>query len=181
PSNRIELWFLMESQRLQHPVFREFYRERQVVIDEDQAPQTNIQRKLLVNFGATAFAAQPYRNPTRGWPADVASLRAPSAKRFFDKYYTPSNTGVAIAGDVQPGEVRRLAEKYFAGMPARPAPPPAHTVDPPQGGPKTVMLEANGPGPLIIGYKRPDQYDRDDTVYDVLQFLLSTGRSGLLY
>src|SRR5262249_2952127 len=158
PANRIELWFLMESQRLQHPVFREFYRERQVVIDEDQAPQANPQRKLLVNFGATAFAAQPYRNPTRGWPADVASLRAPAPKRFFEKYYTPSNMVVAIAGDVQPAEVRRLAEKYFGAIPARPAPLLVHTVDPPQPGPKTVVVEANGPALLAIGYKRPDEY-----------------------
>ena len=182
PSNRVELWFLMESQRLLHPAFREFYRERQLVIDEDQAPaQPNMQRKLLSNFAAAAFAAAPYRNPANGWPSEVANLRAPSARRFFEKYYTPSNIVVAIAGDVQPAEVRRLAERYFGTIPARPAPPPSRTVDPQQSGPKMVVLEANGPPLLAIGYKRPDQYNRDDLVYDVLQFLLSSGRSGLLY
>jgi predicted Zn-dependent peptidase len=182
PSNRIELWFLMESQRLLHPVFREFYRERQAVIDEDVTPlQVNVQRKFLDNFRAAAFAAQPYRNPARGWLSDVVSLRTPAAKRFFDKYYTPSNMVVAIAGDVQTAEVKRLAERYFGALPARPSPPPVHTVDPPQSGPKAVLVEANGTSLLAIGYKRPDQYTRDDLAYDVLQYLLSSGRSGLLY
>ncbi len=182
PSNRIELWFLMESERLLHPVFRDFYRERQMALDEQQTTtEANLQRLLLENFAAAAFTAESYRNPARGWPSDVVRLRAASAKRFFDRYYTAPDIVIAIAGDVQPAEVKRLAERYFGALPSRAAPPPQHTVDPPQRGPRTVVVEANGPPMLAIGYKRPDQYDRDDIVYDVLQFLLSTGRSGLLY
>ena len=182
PANRVELWFLMESQRLLHPVFRGFYRERQTVLDEYEVqPPGNAQRQFLANFAAAAYAAEPYRNPTVGWPSDVAALRIPAAKRFFDKYYTPGNMVMAIVGDVQAAEVRRLAERYFGPLPARPAPPPVHTVDPPQPGPKSALVVSKGPGLLAVGFKRPDQYDRDDIIFDVLQILLANGRSGLLY
>ena len=85
PSNRIELWFLLESQRFLHPVFREFYKERDVVMEEhrmrvESSPHGKLQQELL----ATAFAAHPYRNPPGGWPSDIANLRRSEAQKFFE-------------------------------------------------------------------------------------------------
>jgi predicted Zn-dependent peptidase len=58
PSNRIELWFLLESQRFLHPVFREFYKERDVVQEENRMRVgSSPQGKLLQNFNAIAFEA----------------------------------------------------------------------------------------------------------------------------
>jgi predicted Zn-dependent peptidase len=182
PSNRIELWFLMESQRFLHPVFREFYKERDVVMEERRMRiESSPQGKLIEDFLATAFAAHPYRNPGVGWPSDIASLRVPTARAFYEKYYAPSNINMAIVGDVNPAEARRMAEKYFGPLPARPLPPLLHTVEPPQPGPKTAVVNSPSQPLLIVGYKRPDQYDRDDAVFDVLQMILSSGRTGLLY
>jgi predicted Zn-dependent peptidase len=182
PSNRIELWFLMESQRFLHPVFREFYKERDVVMEERRMRiESSPQGKLIEDFLATAFAAHPYRNPGVGWPSDIASLRVPTARAFYEKYYVPANINMAIVGDVNPVEARRMAEKYFGPLPTRPLPPLLHTVEPPQPGPKTAIVNSPSQPLLIVGYKRPDQYDRDDAVFDVLQMILSSGRTGLLY
>ena len=118
PSNRIELWFLLESQRFLHPVFREFYQERDVVQEENRMRnQPGSQGQLLRDFVATAFAAFPYRNPPGGWPSDVDNLRRGMAQAFFDKYYVPANINLAIVGDVDPAQARRLAEHYFGPMP----------------------------------------------------------------
>jgi predicted Zn-dependent peptidase len=182
PSNRIELWFLLESQRFLHPVFREFYNERDVVEEENRMRvESSPQGKLLEDFVATAFEAHPYRNPPGGWPSDVASLRIADAKAFFDKYYVPANITMAIVGDVNPMEARRLAERYFGPLPKRPLPPLLHTVEPPQPGPKTAVVNSPSQPLLILGYKRPDQYDKDDPVFDVISELLSSGRTGLMY
>jgi predicted Zn-dependent peptidase len=182
PSNRIELWFLMESQRFLHPVFREFYKERDVVMEERRMRiESNPQGKLLEDFLATAFEAHPYRNPGVGWPSDIASLRVPTARAFFDEYYAPANINIAIVGDVNPAEARRMAERYFGPLPARPLPPLLHTVEPPQRGPKTAVVDSPTQPLLIVGYKRPDQYDPDDAVFDVIQMILSSGRTGLMY
>lgn len=182
PSNRLELWFLMESQRFLHPVFREFYKERDVVMEENRMRvESSPQGKLLETFAATAFMAHPYRNPAGGWPSDIADLRRGEAEAFFAKYYVPSNMVMAIVGDVNPAEVKTLAEKYFGPMQSRPRPPLVHTQEPPQTGPKQAEVTSPSQPLAIIGYKRPDQYDKDDPVFDVIQLILSSGRTGLMY
>ena len=182
PSNRIELWFLLESQRFLHPVFREFYKERDVVTEENRMRvESNPQGKLLQEFRAAAFEAHPYRNPPGGWPSDVADLRVKDALAFFDEYYAPANITIAIVGDVDPAEARRLADRYFSALPARPLPPLIHTQEPPQAGPKTALVESTTQPLLVFGYKRPDQYDKDDPVFDVVAMILSGGRTSWMY
>jgi len=182
PSNRIELWFLLESQRFLQPVFREFYKERDVVLEENRMRvQSSPQGKLLEDFSATAFEAHPYRNPPGGWPSDIVNLRLADARKFFEKYYVPANIVIGIVGDVNPAESRRLAERYFGPLPSRPLPPVLHTEEPPQPGPKTAVVDSPSQPLLVIGYKRPDQYDKDDPVFDIISGILSGGRTGLLY
>jgi predicted Zn-dependent peptidase len=182
PSNRTELWFLMESQRLLHPIFREFYRERDVVMEEyRQRVESNPQGKLLAELLSAAFKAHPYRNPSGGWPSDILNLRRTEAQAFFERYYVPGNITVAIVGDIAAADAKRLAERYFGPMAAKPMPPLVTTQEPPQTGPKTVILEMPGQPVTMVGYKRPSQYDKDDLALDLIQILLSQGRTGLLY
>jgi predicted Zn-dependent peptidase len=182
PSNRIELWFLLESSRFIRPVFREFYKERDVVREERRMrTESEPQGKLFELMLGTAFEAHPYRNPAVGWPSDLDSLRVRDAEEFFQKYYTPTNITMAIVGDVNPAEARRLAEKYFGPIAKRPLPPPVVTVELQQEGEKRAELQFQSQPVEMIAYKRPDQYDKDDPVYDVLSSILSSGRTGLLY
>jgi predicted Zn-dependent peptidase len=182
PSNRAELWFVLESQRFLDPVFREFYKERDVVMEEYRMRvESSPQGKLLQAFLATAFEAHPYRIMGTGWPSDIQHLRSEDAARFFKTYYVPSNITIAIVGDISPADARRMADKYFGPLPKRPAPPLVHTVEPPQAGIKRADVESPSQPLLILGYKRPDQYDKDDPVFDVISGLLTEGRTSLLY
>ena len=182
PRNRLELWFLLESQRFYDPVFREFYKERDVVREErrmrvESSPQGMLAETLL----ATAFAAHPYRNMPGGWASDIENFRLPEAIAFYKKYYVPSNITIGIAGDVDPKECRRLADKYFAILPAGPTPSGPRTVEPAQKGEKRVQVESPAQPFMAIAYKRPDQRDKDDPVFDVLGEILAGERTGLLY
>jgi predicted Zn-dependent peptidase len=182
PSNRLELWFLMESQRLLRPAFREFYLARDFSVEQyRERVESNPQNRLAQAFLAAAITAHPYRNPVLGWPGEPASLRRQQARDFFDQYYVPANITIALAGDVNPAEVRRMAERYFGPMPLRPAPPAVHTEEPPQRGPKTVAVESPSQPLLMIGYKRPGQLDPDHAALELLHAMLAGGRSGLLY
>jgi predicted Zn-dependent peptidase len=182
PSNRIELWFLMESQRFLRPVFRQFYKERDVVLEEHRMRvESDPQGKLIQDLLATAFAAHPYRNPPGGWPSDIVNLRRADAKAFFDTYYVPANITMAIVGDVNPADAKRMAQRYFNPLPARPMPPRLHTEEPPQPGPKTAVVDSPTQPVVAIGYKRPDQYGKEDPVFDAISLILSSGRTGLLY
>jgi predicted Zn-dependent peptidase len=182
PSNRIELWFLLESSRFMQPVFREFYKERDVVAEERRMRvESSSQGKLVEAMLATAFAAHPYRNMPGGWASDIRSFRRPDAERFYKRYYVPANITIGIAGDVNPAEAKRLAEKYFARLPRGPVPEPVHTVEPVQEGEKRATVESPAQPFLAIAYKRPDQYSPDDLVLDVMSEILSGGRTGLIY
>jgi predicted Zn-dependent peptidase len=182
PSNRAELWFLLEAQRLSRPVFRDFYRERDAAaVDYRNRLQNNSQARLLQALAAAAFSAHPYRNPAFGWPADFSRLRQSEASLFFNRFYSPANLTIAIAGDIRPEEARRLADKYLAPIPARPIPAPPRTEEPPQQGPRTVILENSVDSLAALGFKRPDEFDREDPVLDVVQFVLAGSRSSVLW
>jgi predicted Zn-dependent peptidase len=182
PSNRLELWFLLESERFYAPVFREFYKERDVVREERRMRvESSPQGKLVEAALSTAFAAHPYKNMPGGWASDIENFRLKEAVKFYKTYYVPSNITLGIAGDVDPKVARRMAEKYFGRIPAGPLPPRVRTVEPPQEGEKRVTVESPSQPFIAISYKRPDQNDKDDPVFDVLGEILSSGRTGLLY
>jgi predicted Zn-dependent peptidase len=182
PSNRLELWFLLESQRFYDPVFREFYKERDVVREERRMRVESSPQGLLVEaLEAAAFQAHPYRNGAGGWASDIENLRRTDALKFYKTYYVPSNITIGIAGDVNPAQCRKLAEKYFAMIPAGPTPAGPRTIEPAQGGPKRVAVESPSQPLMAIAYKRPNQYDKDDPVFDVLADILAGGRTGMLY
>ena len=182
PRNRLELWFLLESQRFYDPVFREFYKERDVVREErrmriESSPQGRLVEALL----STAFAAHPYKNSPAGWASDIDNFRLPEAVAFYKKYYVPANITIGIAGDVNPTECKRLADKYFSLLPSGPLPSGPRTVEPQQDGEKRVKVESPAQPFMAIAYKRPDQLSKDDPVFDVLGEVLAGGRTGLLY
>ncbi len=182
PENRLELWAYLESERFLHPVMREFYKERDVVMEErrmrtDSSPQG----RLLEQFLAAAFIAHPYGRPTVGWPSDLHSFSATDALQFFHKYYIPSNMTVAVVGDVRAAQALPIIEKYFGRLPAAPVPEPLRTKEPPQHGLREVILQDHSQPLYIEGYHRPDFRSPDDAVYDVMADLLSKGRTSRLY
>jgi predicted Zn-dependent peptidase len=182
PSNRIELWFVLESQRLAHPVLRDFFRERQkMAADISGAVESRTAAKLQQALLATAFAELPYRNPPLGWPSDVGTLRPADAKAFLDTYCGPGNTVISIVGDVDPANAQRLAERYFGPIPARARPPAMRTQELPQLGPKTVVLWGDTQPLLMIGYKRPPETHRDDAALDLIAFILGDSRTGWMH
>ncbi len=182
PSNRIELWFLLEAERFAEPVFREFYKERDVVREERRMrTESDSQGQLIEALQATAFEAHPYRVGSVGWASDIENFRLKEAARFYREYYVPANITIAIAGDVDPKQARQFAEKYFARIPAGPLPAGVRTVEPAQDGPKTVAVESPSQPLAVVVYKRPDENDKDDPVFDVISDVLSAGRTSMLY
>ena len=94
PINRLELWAYLESERFLHPVLRQFYKERNVVIEERRMrTDSNPIGRLVEQFTEEAFAAHPYHRPTIGWISDLNSFSATDAQTFFDKYYVPCEHG----------------------------------------------------------------------------------------
>ena len=181
PSNRIELWFFLEAERLRHTAFRDFYRERDALIEEHRTRvESNPQGRLMQGVLATAFTEHPYGAGGIGRPADLENLRVRDAEGFFKAHFIPANITVAIAGDVDPAQAQQLSRKYFGVIPGAALPPKLATGEPPQREPRQIEVSIKGQPMLCVAYKRPDQHDKDDAVFDILSVLMNGGRTGLL-
>ncbi|MGQ9524205.1 MAG: M16 family metallopeptidase, partial [Armatimonadota bacterium] len=182
PANRLELWALLESQRIATPVLREFYAERDVIFEERlQSVENSPFGKLYEALCAAAFTAHPYRVPTIGWASDIASLTRPQAERFRKTYYTPGNAVCAIVGDVNPKDAIPILEKYFGAIPAGPPPPPVVTSEPEQVGERRVNVEHQAQPHVLIAFHKPTLPSDDDFVFDVIDAILTEGRTSRLY
>jgi len=182
PSNRIELWARIESDRMANPVFREFYSERNVVMQErKQTVESNPGRKLMEQFLAAAFMVHPYRRPVLGWAPDMRFLNIDYTKEFFRTYYAPNNTIITIVGDVSPEGVMKIIKRYFGRIPSQKIPVRRVTEEPPQNGERRVKLVSDASPSLIIGYHKPTLPSFDDCVFDVIDTILSGGRTSRLF
>ena len=114
PANKVELFAYLESERFLQPVFREFYEERDVVMEERRLrTESRPVGRLLEQFVSTAFIAHPYHHPVIGYASDIQSYTMTDAELFYRTHYVPSNMITAIVGDVDPKQLIPLLETYF--------------------------------------------------------------------
>ena len=182
PANQIQLWAALESDRMSHPVMREFYKERGVVMEERRM-RTDSQPtgRLVEQFLGTAFMANPYHRPTIGYASDLQSFSATDAEDFFKRYYVPSNMVIALVGDLDPDKVFPIVEEYFSKLPTAPKPDEPFTIEPPQNSVRQVTLQDPAQPFYLEGYHRPSYLAPDDVVYDAISDILSNGRTSRLY
>ncbi len=182
PANKLELWMSLESERFLDPVFREFYQEKDVILEERRLRTDNSPiGKMIEEFLGTAFSTHPYKRPTIGYNEDIRNLTREDVKQFFSTYYVPSNLTIAIVGDADPTEVEKLAGIYFSRYPKRPAPPQVTIIEPPQQESREVTLELPTQPWYLEGYHRPDLNHPDNPVYRIISGILSDGRTSRLY
>jgi predicted Zn-dependent peptidase len=182
PENRLELWAWLESARLSDTVPREFYKERDVVVEERRMrTDSNPIGRLVEQFLATAYVAHNYGRSAIGWPSEVSQINATEAMEFHKKYYVGSNIVVSVVGDVKAAEVMPLLEKYFSKVPGGPKPEEMTTVEPKQFAEKSVTIREQTQPFYLEGYHRPDFHDPDDAVYDAIGDIMSNGRVSRLY
>jgi predicted Zn-dependent peptidase len=182
PANKVELFAYLESERFLEPVFREFYEERDVVMEERRL-RTEGQPfgRLLEQFVSTAFMAHPYHHPVIGFASDIQSYTMTDAKQFYEAQYVPSNMVTAIVGDIQAETVVPLLEKYFGRIPAGSPPPPIRTVEPTPIAEKIVILQDPSQPLYLEGYHKPAATDVDQPVYDAIDDILTNGRTSRLF
>ncbi|MFQ5526986.1 MAG: M16 family metallopeptidase [Thermoanaerobaculia bacterium] len=182
PANKVELWAYLESGRFLDPVLREFYTERDVVMEERRL-RTESQPigRMIEQMLAAAFTAHPYGQPVVGYMSDLQSFSREDALAFYEKHYAPSNMTIAIVGAVKAEELIPILETYFGRLPAGEKPAPLRTVEPKQIAERQLRIPDQSQPVYAEGYLRPSVTHPDDAVYDAIADVLSTGRTSRLY
>ncbi|MCL2924077.1 MAG: insulinase family protein [Trichodesmium sp. MAG_R04] len=182
PANKLELWMSLESERFLEPVFREFYKEKQVILEERRSRTENSPvAKMLEEFLSKAFLVHPYGRPIIGYSEEIQNLTRENIQDFFDTYYVPNNLTVGIVGDVNPQEVKKLAKIYFGHYKVKEKPPKLNIIEPTQTETREVTMELSSQPWYIEGYHRPAVNHPDNVIYNMIASILSDGRTSRLY
>lgn len=182
PSNRTELWFVLEGDRMTNPVFREFYTERNVVMEERRMRVETSPGGLLYEAHlAAAFNEHPYGVPVVGYMSDLQNLSRPQVEDYYRRYYAPNNAVMAIVGDVDPDQVVAWAHRYLDGLPPGDTPPDVLAREPEQRGERRVEILWDAEPSLRIGWHVPSARSPDAPAIALLSSLLTGGRTSRLY
>jgi predicted Zn-dependent peptidase len=181
PANRAELWFVLESDRIRNPVLREFYSERDVVMEERRLRvETQPQGLLREEFLQAAFRAHPYGRPVVGIASEIQTVSRAAALEYFRRFYGPNNSVVAIVGDIDTTQMKRWANQYFGDIPAGEPHRPVVTQEPPQRGERRIEVEYDASPSVMIGYHVPDARHPDARALSFLGAILTSGRTARL-
>ena len=182
PANRLELWFVLEADRMANPVMRGFSTELDVVREErrlrlETSPGGILETSLL----ATAFQVHPYGVPVIGHSADLESLTRRQALEYFRAYYGARNAVAAIVGDVDPGQVVEWAEEYFGRVPPGVPAAPVTAREPEQAGERRITVEFDAEPRVMIGWRGVSGLHEDAPALSMLASVLTAGRTTRLY
>lgn len=182
PSNKLELWMSLESERFIDPVFREFYKEKEVILEErrmrvDNSPIGQIIEKFL----EVSFEQHPYRRPVIGYQDDLRVATREDITKFFNAYYGPRNLIATVVGDVDPENVKALANSYFGRIQSRSLPPEVAVQEPIQAEPKEFELTLPSQPWYLEGFHRPGINHPDHVVYSMIESILVGGRTSRMY
>jgi len=182
PSNRTELWFVLEADRMRNPVFREFYTERDVVMEERRMRvETSPGGLLYESHLATAYRMHPYGVPVVGWMSDLENLSREQVEAYYRRYYGPNNAVVAIVGDVDASRIRGWVRRYLEPLARGDPPPPVLAVEPQQRGERRVEVEFDAEPALRVGWHVPDLFHEDAPALAMLSSILTGGRASRLH
>ncbi|MBX7148359.1 insulinase family protein [bacterium] len=184
PASKLELWAYMESERLKHPVLREFFKERDVVAEERRMRyDNNPDGKLYEAFLDTAFDSSPYKINVIGYPQEIQQYTYDKAMEFRNRYYIPQRIVIGLAGSFDVKEAEQYIEKYFGDLPA--AASDTILENKPQildnSFPRTKVLEGPDTARFYMGFHRPAHPHSDDEKFDMMQGILCDGRTSRLF
>ncbi|MDX1646096.1 MAG: pitrilysin family protein [Longimicrobiales bacterium] len=182
PANRAELFFILEGDRMRRPVFREFYTERDVVMEERRMRvESNPAGALYEAHLGAAFTMHPYGVPVVGYRSDLETLRRADIARYYRDFYGPNNAVLAVVGDFDPEQVEAWVRRDLEPIPRGLEPPAVHAVEPRQRGERRVEVVWDAEPSVRIGWHVPAVTHSDAPALAVLSAILTGGRTARLH
>ena len=184
-ADRIAISLELESDRMRNLLLdpKEFLSERDVVKEERRMRYEDDPVNTMVEqMTSVAFSAHPYQWPVIGWMADLNSMTRDDLYKHYRTYYAPNNATIVVAGDFDAATLFPQIEKFFGAIPLGPATPKVGAVEPMHLGERRVIVKREAELPAVFaGYNVPTLQHADSSALEVLQGVLSSGKSSRLY
>ena len=181
----LEGYVAIEADRMRHLWLHEADRQAEmtVVRNEYERGKNDPDSVLMEEVNAAAYVALPYHHPTIGWKSDIEHVPIEKLHEFYDTFYWPNNATVTIVGDIETAAALGLVKKYYGAYSRSPQPIPAiYTEEPAQSGARRVVIQRPGElGTVVIAHKVPNGRDADQPALEMLDAILSSGKSARLY
>ncbi|MCO4781643.1 MAG: insulinase family protein [Candidatus Cloacimonetes bacterium] len=182
PSNKLELWALLESSKFTNPVLRSYYPERDVVIEERRMRTDGSPRgQLWEQFMLSAYTAHNYRNPVIGFMSELQTLAKSTLTDFFNQYYAPNNATIVLVGDVYPKQAIPLIKKYFGSWQAKKEFPRTHITEPKQLGERHTVISSKAQPFFYNGYHIPKVNTLEGSALGLFAQTIAGGKSSIMY
>jgi len=178
PSNKVELQMWLESDRMAKAYFREFYSEKDVVMEERRLSENRPGFYFNEQVSASFYAASPYHWGVIGWMDDLRKVTKSDLMAFNKQYYVPNNAVAIYVGDLDTRNIIQMAEKYFGRIPKGPDVEPIRTYEPPQYSEKRMYGEGPSPTSLQMMFHTPHAGQLDEAPLSVLASVLGSGGGG---
>jgi predicted Zn-dependent peptidase len=182
PANRAELYFALEADRMADPVFREFYSERDVVMEERRMRVDTSPGGLLYEAHLReAFRVHPYGQPVVGTMEDLQSLTRRRVSDYYRRFYGPDNAVLAVVGRFDADRVEQWARRYLGPIAKGEPAPVVEAVEPKQQGERRLELDWDAEPLLRVGWHVPSATHHDAPALAVLASVLTGGRGSRLH
>ncbi len=183
--DRVETPISLEADRMQNLLLKEedFRTERMVVMEERRLRTAdNPQAYIEEQIEAAAFQIQPYHWPIIGWMEDIERYTLDDLKTYYRAFYNPGNAFIIAVGDFRTEEIFERISKAFGSIPKGPVPGPSAPTEQPQTGERRLVVKREAELPyLSMAYHVPNLRDPDGYVLEVIEGILSGGKSSRLY
>lgn len=182
PSNEVERWLMIESERFANPVFRLFHTELEAVYEEKNMNMANDSRTAYEKMNEALFPNHPYGTQTT--IGTIEHLKNPSLtniNKHFYTYYVPNNYCIAMAGDFDPDQVIKLIDKYFGKIQPRYIPDFTYVKEKPIRQVKVVDVYGLEPENVQIGFRiDAGTGSRDVLLAEMADAVLMNGSCGII-
>ena len=181
PSNELERWAELESERINNVVLRLFHTELETVYEEYNRAQDNDSRQIFYAMLDNLFKKHPYNRPVLGYPEHLKNPSMVNIHKFFDTYYVPNNMVIILSGDVEAEEAIPVLNNSFGSYRKKEFPEVTFPDEDPITEPGVSELFSKEEEKVVMAYRSNGKNSEDYKYSMIIDGLLSnSGKTGLL-
>lgn len=181
PSNELEKWMMIESERFSELVLRLFHTELEAVYEEFNRAQDNDYRLIHYKMMGNLFPESHYGTQTTiGTSEHLKNPSLVAIENYFHQYYVPNNMAVVLVGDLEFDSTIKLVDQYFGHYKKGPEPKRYLAKETPLKGIKKLEVFSPSAERIQFGYRVGGSKTQDAKLLKLMDMLLSNSTAGLI-